>query len=277
MNAALVLVATPIGNLGDLSPRAVNELGSAALVCCEDTRRSGQMFKHLGIRAQALRRVDAHTETTAIADVVSLLDDGHRVALVTDAGSPGICDPAQRLVGAVVAAGHKLEVVPGPSALIAALMGSGFVADRFVFEGFLPRRGATRLHHLEQLAHEQRTSVLFESPKRIAATLAELVHHCGPQRQAVIARELTKLHEEFVRGSLDELVEWATTEPKGEIVLVLKGADLAPEVADETILEALRGARKRGLSSRDAAALVAADLGVAKRRAYELWHHGAAQ
>ncbi len=235
------------------------------------------MLKRVGIRARALRRVDAHTETKAIADVVSLLADGQRVALVTDAGSPTICDPAQRLVHAVVAAGHNLEVVPGPSAVIAALMGSGFVADRFVFEGFLPRKGATRLNRLQQLTHEQRTSVLFESPKRIAATLGELVHHCGGQRQAVIARELTKLHEEFVRGSLDELVEWATEEPKGEIVLVLKGADAGPDIGDDRVLESLRDASKQGLSSRDASVLVAAELGVAKRRAYELWHRAKGQ
>ena len=164
--------------------------------------------------------------------------------------------------------------MPGPTAAIAALVGSGFATDRFCFEGFLPRRGRERTSRLEQLAAEQRTCVLYESPKRIAETLADLVGCCGGERQAVVARELTKMHEEFVRGSLHELVAWSAAEPKGEIVLVLEGAPAAPEPDDETIVAALDLALARGSSSRDAAASVAADLGVSKRRAYDLLHQG---
>ncbi|MDE0699912.1 MAG: 16S rRNA (cytidine(1402)-2'-O)-methyltransferase [Acidimicrobiaceae bacterium] len=272
MTPALVIVATPIGNLADLSPRAVEELAVAELVCCEDTRRTGRLLSHAGVRAKALRRVDAHTEAAASTEVVGLIAAGHRVVLVSDSGTPGVCDPGQRLVAAVVDAGHEVVVVPGPSAVVAALMGSGFLADRFAFEGFLPRRGRERESRLAQLSLEQRTCVLYESPKRIAATLSDLARCCGTERRAVVARELTKLHEEFVRGSLAELVAWSASEPKGEIVVVLDGAPPAPEPNDEAIVAALDSALAQGLSSRDAASRAAAELGVAKRRVYELLH-----
>ncbi|MCQ3806815.1 MAG: 16S rRNA (cytidine(1402)-2'-O)-methyltransferase [Acidimicrobiaceae bacterium] len=273
MTPALVIVATPIGNMGDLSPRAVEELAAAALVCCEDTRRTGRLLSRAGVQARALRRVDAHTEGAASAAVLELIAAGRRVVLVSDSGTPGVSDPGRHLVAAVAQAGCEVVVVPGPTAAIAALVGSGFAIDRFCFEGFLPRRGRERASRLEQLAAEQRTCVLYESPKRIAATLADLVVCCGGERQAVVARELTKLHEEFVRGSLHELLEWSAAEPKGEIVLVLEGAPEPPEPDDETIVAALDLALAQGLGSRDAAASVAADLGVSKRRAYDLVHH----
>lgn len=272
MNAALVLVATPIGNMGDLSPRAVDELTAAALICCEDTRRTRRLLSHVGVRAKDLRRVDAHTEASAVTDVVGLIAAGERVVLVSDSGTPGVSDPGQRLVSAVAEAGHEVVVVPGPTALIAALVGSGFGIDRFVFEGFLPRRGAARTSRLAQLATEERTCVLFESPKRIAATLLELARVCGGERRAVVARELTKLHEEFVRGTLDELVEWSGVEPKGEIVLVLEGAPPPPEPDETTIVDALNVALAQGLSAKEAASRVAANLGVSKRKAYDLIH-----
>ena len=272
MTPALVIVATPIGNMGDLSPRAVEELTAAALVCCEDTRRTGRLLSHIGVRARALRRVDAHTEAAASVEVVELIAAGHRVVLVSDSGTPGVCDPGQRLVVAVVEAGYEVVVVPGPAAVIAALVGSGFASGRFCFEGFLPRRGGERTSRLEQLAAEQRTCVLYESPKRIAATLGDLARVCGGERRAVVARELTKLHEEFVRGSLGELVEWSAAAPKGEIVLVLEGAPAAPTPDDETIVAALNLALAQGLSSRDAASQVAADLGVSKRKTYGFLH-----
>lgn len=272
MTAALVIVATPIGNLGDLAPRAVSELAGAALVCCEDTRRTGRLLSHVGVRAAALRRVDAHTEAAASVEVLESLAAGERVVLVSDSGTPGVSDPGERLVGAVVEAGFEVVVVPGPTAAIAALVGSGFATDRFAFEGFLPRRGRERASRLARLAAEQRTCVLYESPKRIAATLADLARCCGGDRRAVVARELTKLHEEFVRGSLAELVEWSASEPKGEIAVVLEGAPAPPEPDDDVIVAALDSALGQGLSSRDAASLVAADLGVPKRRAYDLLH-----
>lgn len=272
MNAALVVVSTPIGNLGDLSPRAVEELAAAALVCCEDTRRTGRLLSHAGVRARALKRVDAHTEAAASAEVVDRIAAGARVVLVSDSGTPAVSDPGLRLVAAVVDAGLEVVVVPGPTAAIAALVGSGFATDRFFFEGFLPRRGSARTDRLQQLAAEQRTCVLYESPKRVAATLSDLARVCGAERRAVVARELTKLHEEFVRGSLDELVDWSAVEHKGEIVLVLEGACAPSAADDEAIAAALDRALAEGLSSRDAAAQVAAQLGVPKRRAYDLAH-----
>ena len=272
MKPALVVVATPIGNMGDLSPRASEELAAAALVCCEDTRRTGRLLSRAGVRARALKRVDAHTEAEASAEVVDLIAAGERIALVSDAGTPGVSDPGRRLVAAVAQAGHEVVVVPGPTAAIAALVGSGFAVDRFCFEGFLPRRGSGRSQRLEHLAGEQRTCVLYESPKRVAGTLADLVRVCGGDRRAVVARELTKLHEEFLRGTLAELVEWSAVEPKGETVLVVEGAPASSEPDDQAIIAALDHARAQGLSSRDAAAQAAAELGVSKRRAYDLAH-----
>jgi len=270
MTGVLVLIATPIGNLGDLAPRAVEELQAASLVCCEDTRRTGRLLAHAGIDGARLKRVDDHTEARAADAVIELLATGARVALVSDAGTPGISDPGARLVDAVLDAGHEVTVVPGPVAAVAALVASGLPADRFVFEGFLPRKGRERGERLASIASERRTSIVYESPNRIGATLAALAEVCGVDRRAVVARELTKLHEEFVRGSLGELVEWASTTPKGEIVLVVEGAAAPPAATDEQIVDALRGRLEAGSSKRDAADSVAADLGVGRRRAYQL-------
>ena len=265
-----MLVATPIGNLGDLAPRAVEELAAAALVCCEDTRRTGRLLAHAGVEGARLRRVDDHTEMRAAAEVVDLLAAGSRVVLVTDAGTPGISDPGARLVDAVLEAGHDVSVVPGPVAAMAALVASGLPTDRFVFEGFLPRKGRERSKRLDAIARERRTVVLYESPNRIAATLQALAEVCGDDRRAAVARELTKLHEEFVRGSLGELVAWADTTPKGEIVLVIEGAAEPAEASDDDILAALQAELDRGSSARDAADSVAARLDVGRRRAYQL-------
>lgn len=265
-----MLVATPIGNLGDLAPRAVEELAGAALVCCEDTRRTGRLLAHAGIEGARLRRVDDHTEMRAAAEVIDFLAAGSRVVLVSDAGTPGISDPGARLVDAVLEAGHDVSVVPGPVAAMAALVASGLPTDRFVFEGFLPRKGRERAKRLDAIARERRTVVLYESPNRTAATLQALAEVCGDDRRAVVARELTKLHEEFVRGTLAELAVWADTTPKGEIVLVVEGAAEPAEPSDDDILVALRAELDRGSSARDAADAVAARLDVGRRRAYQL-------
>ena len=270
MTGTLVLVATPIGNLGDLSPRAVEELAGADLVCCEDTRRTGRLLVHAGVADARLRRVDDHTERRAVAEVVDLLAAGSRVVLVSDAGTPGISDPGTRLVEAVLDAGFEVSVVPGPVAAVAALVASGFATDRFVFEGFLPRKGRERGRRLAEIATERRTVVVYESPNRIGATVEALAEVCGADRRATIARELTKLHEEFVRGTLAELAEWAATTPRGEIVLVIEGAPEPDDATDDEILVALRARLAEGLSGRDAADSVAAELGVGRRRAYQL-------
>lgn len=266
----LVLVATPIGNLGDLSPRAVRELEQADVVACEDTRRTGRLLQHAGVRARKLLTVNDHTEAAAVSEVLRRLELGERVAVVTDAGTPGISDPGERLVRAAAREGHEVVVVPGPSAAIAALVASGLPTGRFVFEGFLPRRGSARAERLRALATEPRTVVLYEAPHRIARTLIDLRDAFGADRRVAIARELTKLHEEVWRGTLGEAVEWAASEPPGEMVVVVEGAPEPEEATDDEIRDALAAELDGGASVRDAAAAVASELGVARRRAYAL-------
>lgn len=270
-SGVLVLVATPIGNLGDLSPRAVEALGSADAVCCEDTRRTGRLLGHAGVPAPRLIVANEHTEATAAAEVGRRLDAGERVAVVTDAGMPAVSDPGGRLVRAAVDAGHRVEVVPGPSAAVAALALSALPTTRWAFEGFLPRKGRDRSARLGEIAVEPRTVVLYEAPHRLARTVDDLVAACGPERPTAIARELTKLHEEVWRGTLAGAVEWIDAHPpKGEFVIVLGGAAPAPSADDPTVEAALRDALASGASTRDAASTVAAALGVPKRRAYQL-------
>lgn len=267
---ALILVGTPIGNLGDLSSRAVEALASADVICCEDTRRTGRLLQHAGVARTALLVVNDHTEDAAIPGVLARLAAGERVAVVTDAGMPGISDPGERLVRAAIAAGHPVEVVPGPSAALTALVVSGLPSGRFVFEGFLPRKGSGRTERLAEVAAERRTVVLYEAPHRLPRTLADLAQACGGSRRVAIARELTKLHEQTWRGSLEGALAWVEQQPpRGEIVIVLDGA-AAPEAAtDRDIESALRDELASGASARDAAARVATRLGVSKRTAYD--------
>lgn len=268
---SLILVATPIGNLGDLSPRAVEALAAADCICCEDTRRTGLLLQRCGIaRNGPLLRVDDHTEVERIAPVLARLALGEQVVVVTDAGTPGIADPGERLVRAALDAGHPVEVVPGPSAAVTALVVSGLPAGRFVFEGFLPRKGAARAERLRDLAGERRTIVLYESPHRTARTLADLAEVLGADRPVAVARELTKLHEEVWRSSLAGAIEWAgSKELLGEVVLVVEGAPPAPEASGNDVETAVQAALARGASAKDTAAEVAAALGVPKRVAYD--------
>jgi 16S rRNA (cytidine1402-2'-O)-methyltransferase len=268
---ALVLIGTPIGNLGDLSPRATEELGRADAIACEDTRRTGRLLELAGIGRRPFVVVNDHTEAGAVGDVLARLDRGERVAVVSDAGMPGISDPGERLVRAAAAAGHVVEVVPGPSAAITALVVSGLPTGRFVFEGFLPRKGSGRTERLAALAGERRTVVLYEAPHRLARTVADLAAALGPERRVALARELTKLHEELWRGSLGEAIDWcAQREPRGEFVVVVDGAPAPPEPTDDDIADALRAARGAGRTTRDAVDEVAARLGVARKRVYAL-------
>ena len=264
----LVLVGTPIGNLGDLSPRAIEALAGAGLVCCEDTRRTGRLLQHAGVTASRLAVCNEHTELARVREVLDVLGDGRDVAVVTDAGMPGISDPGERLVRAVLDAGYEVTAVPGPTAFVHALVTSGLAAGRFVFEGFLPRSGRARQARLAELAGETRTIVVYEAPHRVLRTLADLADALGGTRHVVVARELTKLHETVVHGTLGD-VELGT--PRGEYVLVVDGArpDDAPPDDDE-IREALRTELAAGASRRDAAAAVARRLGIARRVAYDL-------
>ncbi len=268
---SLVLVGTPIGNMGDLSPRAAEVLANADVVACEDSRRTGRLFELAGLGRRPMLVINDHTEAARTAEVLARLGSGERVAVVTDAGMPGISDPGERLVRAAADAGFRVEVVPGPSALVAGLVASGLPAARFVFEGFLPRKGAARQERLDELAAERRTVVLFEAPHRLARTLADLAGSFGGDRRVAVCRELTKLHEQVWRGSLAEAAGWAEADaPRGELVLVVDGASPPPPPSDAEVAAALAEQLSSGRSRRDASAEVARRLGIARRRAYEI-------
>jgi 16S rRNA (cytidine1402-2'-O)-methyltransferase len=264
----LHLVATPIGNLGDLAPRAIDVLASAALVCCEDTRRTGRLLQHAGVRAERLAVCNDHTEMARLADVLEVLGAGRDVAVVTDAGTPGVSDPGQRLVRAVLDAGFRVSAVPGPVAAVTALVVSGLPTNRFVVEGFLPRAGRERRVRLAELATERRTVVLYEAPHRIRRTLDDLAERCGADRPVAVARELTKLYEQVVRGTLGSI---DVGEPRGEYVVVLGGApSIAAQPGDDDVRHALRVAMDDGATRRDAVASVAERLAVPKRVVYAI-------
>jgi 16S rRNA (cytidine1402-2'-O)-methyltransferase len=270
MTGTLVLVATPIGNLGDLSPRAVATMQGSSLILCEDTRHSGKLLAHAGVSGVRLAVCNEHTEIERAGEVLSLLDSGATVTLITDAGTPGISDPGSRLVRAVLDAGHTVSAVPGPAAFVMALVISGFDTNRFVFEGFLPRSGRERAARLAAIAAEQRTTLMYEAPHRVERTVADLADTCGGQRAVVLARELTKLYESVWRGSLDAAVAHVgSTAPRGEYVIVLDGAPPRDEVSDDEIRSALDVAME-GHSRKDAVEAVVGQLDVPKRRVYDL-------
>ena len=265
----LYLVATPIGNLGDMSERAREVIEQAAIVACEDTRRTGRLLELLQLRARRLLVANEHTELSVASTVIEVLVQGLDVALVTDAGTPAISDPGQHLVRYVLDAGCQVSVVPGPTAAVAALVLSGLPTSRWVMEGFLPRKGKERDTRLASLAVEKRTTVLFESPRRLKTTLQELADLCGADRPAAVMRELTKLHEEGVRGSLGELAARFSNQVKGEIVVVIGGAaDVT--IDDDDVVSALRKELESGTTRRAAIDHTSATLGVARNRVYAL-------
>ena len=263
----LYLVATPIGNLGDISQRARETLGKVAAVACEDTRRTGRLLEHLGVRASRLLVANDHTEASVGSTVVGILRKGQDVALVSDAGTPAISDPGERLVQHVLASGCRVSAIPGPSAVVTALVLSGLPTSRWVMEGFLPRKGRERKIRLASIAAEERTTVLFESPRRLNATLHDLVDLCGADRPAAVMRELTKLYEENTRGTLAELVTCFADDVKGEIVIVVGGAPDV-EVDDDVIVQTLRKELELGQTRRDAIDRTSKVLGVARNRVY---------
>ena len=271
-DGALVLVGTPIGNLGDLSPRAVDALATADTIACEDTRRTRALLSHLGVaRGRRLVAVHDHNEAGAVGDVLARLDRGERVVVVTDAGMPGISDPGERLVAAAAAAGHAVEVVPGPSALVAALVVSGLSTSRFSFEGFLPRKGSARAQRLAEIAADPRTTVLFEAPHRVRQTVADLAEVAGGLRRVALVRELTKLHEGVWRGTLaGALDHLSQQEPRGEYVVVVDGAPPPEPAGEADVEEALRSRLDAGVDKRSAIAEVATALGVPKRAVYDV-------
>jgi 16S rRNA (cytidine1402-2'-O)-methyltransferase len=266
----LVLVGTPIGNLDDLSPRAADALRDAHVIAAEDTRRTRALLSHAGISAgRRLRAVHADNEAESAARIVKEIWGGARVAVVTDAGMPGISDPGAVLVRACIDAGLPVEAVPGPSAALTALVLSGLPAERFVFEGFLPRKGRARAARLAVIAGETRTTIVFEAPGRVRDTLVDLADACGGDRPVAVARELTKAFEDVWRGTLAAAVAHdRRTEPRGEYVVVVGPAPERAPAGDAEVDEAIRAALADGRTARDAAAEVAAELGVPRRRAY---------
>ena len=269
----LVVVATPIGNLADLSTRAVDALRRSDAIVCEDTRRTGRLLEHAGVPRRRLIIANEHVEAAAAAEVARLLDGGATVAVVTDAGTPGISDPGGRVVRAAIERGHEVTVVPGPAAAIAALVVSGLPTERFVMEGFLPRRGRDRADRLQALTTETRTIVLYEAPHRLATTLSDLTAALGPARGVAVCRELTKLHEEVWRGTLhDALARALDAKPRGEHVLVVAGAPPPAAPDDAAVLSALTDRQATGEDRKTAIAAVAHDLAVPRRRVYDLAH-----
>jgi 16S rRNA (cytidine1402-2'-O)-methyltransferase len=267
----LYVVATPIGNLEDLSARAVHVLGRVDLIACEDTRHTARLLGAYSIQTPTQSYFE-HNEQRRTPELIERMLAGASVALVTDAGTPAISDPGYRLVRAALAAGVRVAAIPGPSAAIAALSISGLPTDRFTFEGFLPQRATARRRALEAIARETRTMIFYEAARRLAETIGAMAAVFGPDREAAVVREITKVFEETVRGTLGELHErFAEAEPRGEITIIVAGA---PEVSmgmeanpmDPLTVETLCAA---GLSLKQASAVIAKLSGRSRREVYQ--------
>jgi 16S rRNA (cytidine1402-2'-O)-methyltransferase len=263
----LYLVATPIGSLADITLRALSVLARADVILCEDTRHSRTLLTHFGIETPT-RPYHEHNAARERPHVLADLEAGRRVALISDAGTPLVSDPGFKLVRACLEAGHRVEALPGPSAVLTALAVAGLPTDAFFFAGFLPQKSAARRTRIAELKTVPATLVFFEAPTRAAETLADLATVLGP-RPVALARELTKLHEEVLRSSLPQLADQLAGKPvKGEVAIVV-GPPQAGEVSDEEIAALLEGALRQ-MSLRDAAKVVADALGVSKTRVYDL-------
>jgi 16S rRNA (cytidine1402-2'-O)-methyltransferase len=268
----LQVIATPIGNVADLSARAREALAAADVIAAEDTRYTGALLRSLGI-ATPLLSLHEHNESRRAAALLTRLEAGETVALVSDAGTPLLSDPGFELVRRALQAGFEVRAIPGPSAITTALSLAGLPTDRFCFEGFLPARARERRAALAALAHEMRTLVFFEAPHRIVAALADLVAELGAERQAVVARELTKAHETIYRGTLRELAARAGAEAnfaRGEITLVVQGAAAAAGAVDQQLLRRTVDLLIKELSPGRAAAIAAQLTGATRAAAYAL-------
>lgn len=268
----LDVVATPIGNLSDLSPRAQEVLANADVIAAEDTRHTGTLLKAIGI-AKPLVSLHAHNESSRVPELLARLAAGESIALVSDAGTPLLSDPGYELVREAARSGCTVSAIPGPSAITAALAIAGLPTDRFCFEGFLPARSSERRTRLEAVAADPRTLVFFEAPHRIEECLADLAAVFGADRQAAVARELTKAHETIYRGTVSELAALASTEPnfaRGEITLVVHGAPQTQAKADAVELERVVTLLLRELPPSRAAALAAQLTGARRNDAYSV-------
>ena len=267
--ATLYLVATPIGNLEDITHRALRVLGEVSVIAAEDTRVTQKLLLHFGLHTPLIRW-DAHTERRDATVLIQRLQSGDSVALVSDAGTPCLSDPGAELVSVALEANIPVIAIPGASALLPALITSGLPTGHFCFEGFLPREGSERKQRLQILSNEPRTTVLYEAPHRIIETLEDLEKACGSERKIVAGREITKKFEEFIRGTIAEvLAHFKTNAPRGEFVLILEGGEAAPQsvISPEMLLtEALT----RGLSAKDAAREVAVKTGLSRNALYPI-------
>lgn len=267
----VVLAATPIGNLGDASPRLRELLETADVIAAEDTRRLHRLVQGLGVTVSGrVISYHEHNERERAEELLEFVAEGQTILVVSDAGMPAVSDPGFRLVSAAVDAGVLVTAVPGPSAVLTALALSGLPTDRFTFEGFLPRKSGDRLGALRGLAQERRTMVFFEAPHRLEVMLTALGEVFGTGRQAAVCRELTKTYEEVIRGSLDELVAWAASgEVRGEIAVVVGGAGEPEPSRPEDHIEAVTALTAEGLRLKEAVAVVAEAQGVSKRELYQ--------
>ncbi|MDX1673452.1 MAG: 16S rRNA (cytidine(1402)-2'-O)-methyltransferase [Longimicrobiales bacterium] len=267
----LFIVSTPIGNLADITYRAVEVLGSVDRVLAEDTRRTGILCRHYGIETP-LVSLHEHNEAARVEQVVQWLDDGDDLALVSDAGTPLVSDPGGRVVRAATDAGYRVVPVPGASAVMAALVAAGLPVEPFTFFGFLPRSGGVREDRLSELAALPHTAVVYESPERLVALLDELAERSSPSRRVAVAREVTKVHEEYRRGTLGSVADhYRDAGVKGEVVVVLDAAEGVPTAVDDEAAAALaRALLEDGGRPSTVAKEVARRLGVARNRAYEI-------
>ena len=266
----LYLIATPIGNLDEFTPRALNVLKEIDFVACEDTRNSGLLLKRFGFDIPLIS-CHEHNEEKATEKILSLMQEGKRIAYMSDAGYPLISDPGERLAKKVIEAGYKVSVINGPNAGLCALVGSGIPSKHFYFYGFLDSKPSARRKQLEYLKNFQDTIIFYESPHRIDDTLKDMATILGEDRQASLARELTKTHEEFLRGTLQELANVPPETLIGEMVIVVEGAkEIAKEINDEDIISSLNESLKT-LKSKDAIKEVANKLNVPKNRVYDLY------
>ncbi|MBT9312984.1 16S rRNA (cytidine(1402)-2'-O)-methyltransferase [Leptothoe kymatousa] len=267
----LYLVATPIGNLEDITFRAIRILKEADLIAAEDTRHTGKLLHHFQVETPQISYHE-HNAHSRIPQLIEKLQAGLTIALVSDAGMPGISDPGYELVCACADAGIGVSPIPGAAAVVSAVAASALRSDRFTFEGFLPVKGKTRTERLSQLATEPRTMVLYESPHRLLKTLGDLQTHLGDDRQVTIARELTKRYEEFWRGSIGAAIShFTTTEPRGEFTVAIAGHIAQPKtMTDDELIRQLEALISEGLSPSKASRKLAQDTGLSKRDIYQL-------
>jgi 16S rRNA (cytidine1402-2'-O)-methyltransferase len=270
VSGELFIVSTPIGNLDDITLRAVTVLQTVDLILAEDTRHTGRLLAHINSTVPQMS-LHEHNEDSRVDAVVERLCAGQNLALVTDAGTPLISDPGYRLVAAAAAAGVRVTPIPGASSVLAAAVVSGLPMDRFVFEGFLPRKGSARTKRIDAVAQESRTVVVFLSPHHAHNDLLALAAACGPERDAVLCRELTKRFEEVRRGTLETLGQSVADGVRGECVLVIRGVEaaVAAAVSDSELVAMVTAHVHAGLSKRDAIATVAQELALPKRFVYQ--------